>query len=115
MSQMPYRPRGQFRGQLPPLSDIYRPLDRDEFRILQIHGYDSYGILRCSLRHVPFKQDVMVSYSAISYTWNEAEKLWYGDYDTSPKPVRIDGVAVLVPDKVANIICTAVQVRDTSL
>ena len=113
MAEMPYCPRSQFRGQLPELKDIYRLLDAEEFRLLQVHGYDNFGILRCSLRHVTFKQDKVIPYTAISYTWNESEKLWYGDYDTSPKPVRIDGVAVLVPDKVANIICLALQVMTT--
>ena len=89
---------------------IYRTLDREEFRLLQVHGYDNYGVLRCSLLRVPFREEALIPYAAISYTWNEAEKLWYGDYDTSQKPVRINGVAVLVRDKVANIICLAEQV-----
>ena len=110
MSQMPYCPRSRFQSQLPPLRDIYRPLDQGEFRLLQVHGYDKFGILRCSLRHTPCNQGRITRYSAISYTWNQSERLWYGDYDASPKPVRIDGVAVLVPDKVANIICMALQV-----
>jgi hypothetical protein len=110
MSEMPYCPRGRFQSQLPILGCIYRTLAPEEFRLLQVHGYDKFGILQCSLRHVLFKQDTVAPYSAISYTWNESEKLWYGDYDASPKPVRIDGVAVLVSDKVANIICLALQV-----
>ena len=75
-----------------------------------MHRYDNYGVLRCSLLRVPFREEALIPYAAISYTWNEAEKLWYGDYDTSQKPVRINGVAVLVRDKVANIICLAEQV-----
>lgn len=78
--------------------------------MLQIIGYDRYGIMRCSIVRAEFNEDTTYPYTAISYTWNEAEKIWYGDYDTSPKPVRLNGIAVLVPDKVANIICLAHQV-----
>ena len=102
---MPYRPRVQFEGQLPNLASIYISLDREEFRLLQVQGYDNFGILRCSLIHTPLQGDATIPYSAISYTWNESDKLWYGDYDTTPKPIRINGVAVMVPDKVANMIC----------
>ena len=108
--KMLYCPRVQFQRQLPTLASVYKPLHREEFRLLQLEGYDSFGLLRCSLGHTPFREDAIAPYAAISYTWNEAEKLWYGDYDTSPKPIRINGVAVLVSDKVANIICLAEQV-----
>lgn len=110
MLRMPYRPRVQFEGQLPTLASTYNSLDGEEFRLLQVHGYDRFGILRCSLQHTPFREDAIIPYAAISYTWNEGEKLWYGDYDTSLNPVRINAVAVLVPDKVANTICLTEQV-----
>lgn len=110
MPNMPYRPSVQFRDQLPDLVTIYQPLDPNDFRLLLIQGYDQYGLLRCSLQHVPFKEDVRSAYTAASYTWDETDKLWYGEYDTCEKPIRLNGVAVLVRDKVANILCLALQV-----
>ena len=115
MLNIPYRPRVHCGSQLPNLESIYSPLGEHDFRLLKLLGYDEYGILRCSLLHAQLGDDATPPYSAISYTWNEAEKLWYGDYDTSPKPVRINGTAVLVSDKVANIACLAQQVYRHSL
>ncbi|KAK3707026.1 hypothetical protein LTR37_012358 [Vermiconidia calcicola] len=109
MPNMPYCPRVQFGSQLPTLESIYKPLGQDGFRLLQLLGYDDYGILRCSLQHARFQDDTTLPYSAISYTWSEAGKIWYGDYDTSQKPIRINGAVVLVSHKVANIGCLAQQ------
>ena len=108
---MPYCPSVRFDGQLPPTATIYHYLDPNEFRLLEVHGYDHCGILHCSLRHLPFEKAEISSYAAISYTWNPRDKLWYSDYDDSEKPIRINGVVVLVADKVANIICLALQVQ----
>ena len=108
---MPYCPRVHFASQLPALESIYKPFRQDEFRLLQLLGYDDYGILRCSLQHARFQDDTTLPYSAISYTWSEAGRIWYGGYDTSQKPIRTNGAVVLVSDKVGNISCLAQQVR----
>lgn len=46
---MRYRPAGQFREQVPPLKDVYVSLEPDQLRLLSIQGFDTYGILCCSL------------------------------------------------------------------
>jgi hypothetical protein len=109
-SGLPYDPKVNFKGPLPALASVYTPLGKDEYRLLQVSGFDHYSILRCTLRNTPFEVDTTPSYTAISYTWNETERIWYGEYDTSEKPVRINGTAVWVRNKVANILCLAQQV-----
>jgi hypothetical protein len=110
-SGLPYDPKVNFKGPLPALASVYTPLGKVEYRLLQVSGFDHYGILRCTLHNMPFEMDTTPSYTAISYTWDEAERIWYGEYNMSEKPVRINGTAVSVRNKVANILCLAQQVR----
>lgn len=107
---LPYRPQACIDGLLQPLSTVYLPLEENELRLLRVEGYDEHGILQCVLEHAGLWDEGLPSYAAISYTWNEADKLWYGNYDTSPKPIRINSEIVLVTDKVANILSLAAQV-----
>lgn len=110
---MPYQPILSFSClPLSPLSDVYRQgLGPGEIRLLVLEGPHSRKILRCRTERV--KLSARPAYTAISYTWNGNEKLWYGNYDSSPKPILIDGVLTDIThaaidevesDKVANIL-----------
>lgn len=110
---MPYQPTwSSSRLPLSPLSDVYRQgLGPGEIRLLVLEGPDSRKILRCRTEQVNLAEKP--AYTAISYTWDGNEKLWYGNYDSSPKPVLIDGVLTGITqagidevesDKVANIL-----------
>lgn len=110
---MPYQPsRSSSSLPLSPLSDIYRQdLGPGEIRLLVLEGPDSRNILRCRTEQVNLA--ARPAYTAISYTWDGNEKLWYGNYNSSPKPVLIDGVLTGITqagidevesDKVANIL-----------
>lgn len=110
---MPYQPSWSSSSlRLSPLSDVYRQaLGPGEVRLLVLEGPDSRKILRCRTEQVNLS--ARPAYTAISYTWDGNEKLWYGNYDSSPKPVLIDtvltgitqaGIDVVESDKVANIL-----------
>ncbi|KAI0973400.1 heterokaryon incompatibility protein-domain-containing protein [Xylaria arbuscula] len=106
-STLPYRPNIDLKRNLSDIKTVYEPIRSGEFRVLQVGGFDSQGCLVTSLHHRRLQEPGQ--YVAISYTWNEKDKLWYGDYDTSPKPVLINGTMVRVTDKVASIICQALK------
>lgn len=110
---MPYQPTWSPSSlPLSPLSDVYRQsLCPGEIRLLVLEGPDSRKFLRCRTEQVNLS--AKPAYTAISYTWDGSEKLWYGNYDSSPKPVLIDGVLTGITqagidevesDKVANIL-----------
>jgi len=105
---LPYNPRCPWEAPGLPESMIYEDLDIGQFRVLRLNGYTDQGVLKCSLRGA-FHETVS-KYSAISYTWNETERVWYGKYNASPKPIWINDKLVQVVDKVANILCIAMQV-----
>lgn len=110
---MPYQPSWSSSSlPLSPLSDVYREsLGPGEIRLLVLEGPDSRNILQCRTEQVNLS--ARPAYTAISYTWDGNEKLWYGNYDSSPKPVLIDrvltgitqaGIDEIESDKVANIL-----------
>lgn len=104
---LPYRPR--CRWDAPPLSGgiDYQVLTGNQFRVLSLDGLTSQGALKCSLRTTSHSE--VPTYTAISYTWNESDKIWYGESSTAPKPIWIDAKLIQVPDKVANILYLALQ------
>jgi hypothetical protein len=106
--ELPYQPKLQHAENVSELNTIYRPVTVGEFRLLKVESCDSQGCLVTSLRCQPLQSPP--PYVAISYTWNEKDRLWYGEYDSHPKPIRINGALVLVPDKVANILGLALRV-----
>lgn len=111
---MPYLPRVAYEPAL--LATVYEPLEPGEMRLLQLYGHDEQGVLLCTLSHVSLDRSIAGeddegTYTAISYTWNIHDRIWYGVYSTEPKPVFIDGKLVLISDKVANILSLMCQVQ----
>ncbi|KAI0437990.1 heterokaryon incompatibility protein-domain-containing protein [Xylaria telfairii] len=105
--EFPYQPKPENGQHASELNTIYKPVTAGEFRVLNVEGRDSQGYLVTSLHCQPLRSPV--PFAAISYTWNEQDRLWYGEYDSCPKPIRINGALVLVADKVANILSLALK------
>ena len=103
MDKLPYQPSRPAATLLHPLSELYKPLARGYIRLLLILDFNADGIVTCSLDPVAL-EDAERTYTAISYTWDEQERRWYGKHNTLPKVIIINGNHVIVPDKVANII-----------
>lgn len=106
--ELPYQPNLRRAEPVSSLQSVYTPVRPGEFRLLKVVGRDSQGCLLTNL-HRQQLQDHL-PYIAISYTWSEKDRLWYGKYDISSKPIRINDVLVVVSDKVANILCLALKV-----
>ncbi|KAI0479915.1 heterokaryon incompatibility protein-domain-containing protein [Xylaria cf. heliscus] len=104
---LPYQPKLQHGQHISELKTIYKPLGAREFRILNVEGYDSQGCLVVSLHCEPLQSPR--PFAAISYTWNEQDRMWYGEYDSCRKHIRINGQLALVSDKVANILSLALK------
>ncbi|KAI0183359.1 heterokaryon incompatibility protein-domain-containing protein [Xylaria flabelliformis] len=107
LPELPYEPKLQYDQSISGLDNIYKPVGAGEFRVLNVEGRDSQGCLVVSLHCQPLQSPP--PFAAISYTWNEQDRLWYGEYDARPKPIRINGELVLVSDKVANILSLALK------
>ncbi|KAI1749841.1 heterokaryon incompatibility protein-domain-containing protein [Xylaria castorea] len=105
--ELPYQPKLQYDQHISGLNTMYKPVGAGEFRILNVEGHDSQGCLVVSLHCQPLQSSL--PFAAISYTWNEKDRLWYGEYDARPKPIRINGEMALVSDKVANILSLALK------
>lgn len=103
MEQQPYRPRPRA-DHIHPLSTCYKPLALGHIRLLDLQGFDDYDSLVCSVQHTPL--DIASgTYTAISYTWNEKERIWYGKLqEPSCQTIVIDGLVISVSGKVAAIL-----------
>lgn len=67
-------------------------------------GFDDYDSLVCSLQNTPLNT-AAGTYTAISYTWNENERIWYGtNHEPSPQTILIDELAIKISGKVAAIL-----------
>ncbi|TRX90259.1 hypothetical protein FHL15_008804 [Xylaria flabelliformis] len=108
LPELPYEPKLQYDQHISGLNTIYNPIGASEFRVLNVEGRDSQGCLVVSLHCQPLQSPP--PFAAISYTWNEQDRLWYGEYDACPKPIRINRELALVSDKVANILSLALKV-----
>lgn len=109
---IPYRPLHNSDASSLSNSALYQSLSPAHFRLLRLEGFTVQGVLECFFQCTPLSDPG--EYSATSYTWNETEHIWYGDHDPSPKPIWVDGTLVKVSDKVANILCLALQVCESS-
>lgn len=99
----PYRPRARA-DQIHPLSTCYKSLALGHIRLLDLQDFDDYDCLVSSIQHASL-DTVVGTYTAISYTWDEHERIWYGKHaERSPQNIIIDGLVVAVSGKVAAIL-----------
>lgn len=109
--QMPYSPTADGSQVVLSIDTIYgTPVSQGQLRLLHLEGFDGLGVLHCSFRPYELLDPQTPAYIATSYTWNPEERVWYGVYDTSPKPVTINGQIIQISDKVANIMSLMYQV-----
>ncbi|GIZ45146.1 hypothetical protein CKM354_000832700 [Cercospora kikuchii] len=102
---IPYRPSSCKSSGKRSLTDIYKSLGAESFRVVQLHGFSDHGVLQCSFEHIPLPtSQSSTHFAAISYTWSSADGFWYGRHNNSLKLIVINNENVLVSDKVANIL-----------
>lgn len=110
---MPYSPELDGSHEIHSIDTIYgTPVSEGQLRLLHLEGFEDSGVLRCSFRSYDLVGDQNPAYIATSYTWNPQERVWYGVYDTAPKPVMINGQITQISDKVANIMSLMYQVNN---
>ncbi|KAK7181922.1 hypothetical protein DPSP01_009519 [Paraphaeosphaeria sporulosa] len=109
--QMPYEPDIGDRQVQSATRIVYNDaVGPGQFRLLELNGTDAHGLLQCSLKTHRLKDGDFPSYSAISYTWDPSERVWYGTYDPSAdQPILLNGTLTAVSNKVANIMSLMYQ------
>lgn len=86
-----------------PITACYKPLAKEEIRLIRIRGLDAHGTLTCSLENT--RLDIAAGeYVAVSYTWNEADPIWYHKAWHKSLPVLLDKFAIQMSAKVATIL-----------
>ncbi|KAI1307126.1 hypothetical protein F5Y03DRAFT_405703 [Xylaria venustula] len=85
-SSLSYCPNIASKWNVLDIEALYEPVRLGQFRLLKAEGFDNQGCLISSLHHRDLQEPG--PYVAISYIWNEKDKLWYEDYDTSPKSME---------------------------
>lgn len=108
---MPYCPKVDGSIEIQSIDTIYgTPVSDGQLRLLHLEGFDDSGVLQCRFQPYDLVGAQTPAYIATSYTWNPEERVWYGVYDTAPKPVMINGQVTQISDKVANIMSLMYQV-----